>query len=208
MTCSDTLPSGRPLLDHVEIALPGALIGLVAGLFATAVAATAGLTPVVALALSAGLGAPLALFGAGYCVLLARGVFQVGAVAPMAVYWLVAFPLSRLIDSCAVAWALGGGTVLGEPLLSFLAFQAMLSTGFTIGFLWLHERIAPRWLLRVRGHNPVAASLVERYLEHAVHLDRRRGGSHRGASRPPSPCTRPRKDAETARPRNTPSAGA
>lgn len=187
MGAREALPAGRPVLDHVEVTLPGALIGVVAGLFATAVAVMAGLSPVVTLALAAGLGVPLALFGAGYCVLLARGVFQVGAVAPMALYWLVGFPVSRLIDSYAVAWALGDDTVLGEPLLSFLALQAMLSLGFTIGFLWLHERIAPHWLLRVRGHNPVAASLVERYLEHAVHLDRRRGGTRRGTSRSPSP---------------------
>jgi hypothetical protein len=186
MRTADTPPAGRPLLDHAEVALPGALIGLVSGLFATAVAVMAGLSPVVTLALAAGLGIPLALLGAGYCVLLARGVFQVGAVAPMALYWLVGFPLARLADSFAVAWALGDDTVLREPLLSFLAFQAMLSMGFTIGFLWLHERIAPHWLLRVRGHNPVAASLVERYMEHAVHLDRRRGGSRRRTTRAPS----------------------
>lgn len=186
MNPPDTLSAGRPLLDHAEVALPGALIGLVAGLFATGVAMMAGLSPQVTFALAAGLGVPLALLGAGYCVLLARGVFQVGAVAPMALYWLVGFPLARLIDSYAVAWALGDDTVLGEPLLSFLALQAMLSMGFTIGFLWLHERIAPHWLLRVRDHNPVAASLVERYMEHAAHLDRRRGGSRRRTPDTPS----------------------
>ncbi|WP_223830267.1 hypothetical protein [Nocardiopsis quinghaiensis] len=118
-------------------------------------------------------------------MLLARGVFSIGAVAPLALYWLAGFPLVRLFDSHAVAWAVGSDTVLGEPLLSFLALQAMLSFGFTIGFLWLHERIAPRWLLRVRGHNPVAAALVERYMEHADHLNRQRV-PHRPRRRSPN----------------------
>lgn len=170
------LPKTASLQHHVEVCLPGAAIGLVAGLFAAAVGALAGLPLALVCTLGAGLGVPLALWGAGYCVLLARGFFQVGAVAPLALYWLAGFPLARLIDSYATAWVLGG-TAPGEPLLSFLAFQAMLSFGFTIGFLWLHERIAPRWLLRVRGHNPVAASLVERYMEHVDHVRKRRRGA-------------------------------
>ncbi|WP_017573589.1 hypothetical protein [Nocardiopsis halotolerans] len=186
MNPAKTLPQGRPLRDHAEVAVPGAAIGLVAGLFAAGVAVMAGLPLGVTLTLATALGGPLAILGAGYCVLLARGVFSIGAVAPLALYWLVGFPLARLADSFAVAWALGDDTVLGEPLLSFLALQAMLSFGFTIGFLWLHERIAPYWLLRVRGHNPVAASLVERYVEHAVHLDRRRGASRRRTPDTPS----------------------
>ncbi|OOC55647.1 MULTISPECIES: hypothetical protein [Nocardiopsis] len=171
----DTPPEGRPLFDHVEVAVPGAAIGPVVGLFAAGVGVLAGLPVEVTLTLALAMGGPIALLGAGYCVLLARGVFTIGSVAPLALYWLVGFPLVRLFDSYAVAQVVGSDTVLGEPLLSFLALQAMLSFGFTIGFLWLHERIAPRWLLRIRGHNPVAAALVERYMEHADHLNRRRG---------------------------------
>ncbi|MFE3459879.1 hypothetical protein ACFXKD_20235 [Nocardiopsis aegyptia] len=184
MAASLILPGGQGLRDNAEVAVPGAAIGLLAGLFAMAVGMMAGLPPAVTVTIAAGLGVPLALFGAGYCVLLARGVFGIGAVAPLALYWFVGFPLSRLIDSYAVAAVLGSDTVLDEPLLSFLALQAMLSFGFTIGFLWLHERIAPRWLLRVRDHNAVAADLVERYMEHAAHLNQRRGA--RGPRRKPS----------------------
>ncbi|GAA1449046.1 hypothetical protein [Nocardiopsis tropica] len=172
------------LLHHAEVAVPGAAIGLVAGLFAAGVGAMAGLPALLNATVGAALGLPLALLGAGYCVLLARGVFSVGAVAPLALYWLVGFPLARLFDSYAVAAVLGNDTVLREPLLSFLALQAMLSFGFTIGFLWLHERIAPHWLLRVRGHNPVAAELVERYMEHADHLNKRRASRRRPPTAP------------------------
>ncbi|MEE2036559.1 hypothetical protein Q8791_04895 [Nocardiopsis sp. CT-R113] len=174
------------LLHHAEVAVPGAAIGLVAGLFAAGVGALAGLPAVLTVTVGAALGLPLASLGAGYCVLLARGVFSIGAVAPLALYWLVGFPLARLIDSYAAALVLGNDTVLREPLLSFLALQAMLSFGFTIGFLWLHERIAPHWLLRVRGHNPVAASLVERYMAHADHLNNRRASGRRRPPNPPS----------------------
>jgi len=178
-------PAAPGRLVHLaEVSLPGAAVGVVAGLFAGGVGAMAGLPAALTVTAGVGLGVPLALLGALYCVLLARGVFSIGAVAPLALYWLVGFPLARLIDSYAVAAVVGGDTVLREPLLSFLALQAMLSFGFTIGFLWLHERIAPHWLLRVRGHNPVAASLVERYMEHADHLHSRRASRRRPPEAP------------------------
>ncbi|MBR8742646.1 hypothetical protein [Nocardiopsis sp. MG754419] len=175
------------LLHHLEMAAPGALIGAVAGLFAMGVGMMAGLPPALTGTVALALGGPLALLGAVYCVLLARDVFPVGAVAPLALYWLVGFPLARLFDSHAVAWVMGG-PALREPLLSFLALQAMLSFGFTIGFLWLHERIAPHWLLRIRGHNPVAEALFQRYLVHAVHMDRRRAERRARRGRPGSPA--------------------
>lgn len=177
---------GTPL-DHLEVTVPGALIGTVAGLFAMGVGMLAGLPLALTGTIGLALGGPLALLGAGYCVLLARGVFPIGAVAPLALYWLVGFPLARLFDSHAAAWVLGDGPALREPLLSFLALQAMLSFGFTIGFLWLHERIAPHWLLRVRAHNPVAEALFQRYLQHAAHLNRRREGRRTRRPKPGSP---------------------
>ncbi|MFC4566052.1 hypothetical protein ACFO4E_29710 [Nocardiopsis mangrovi] len=168
---------------YAEVAVPGIAIGLVAGAFAAGVAALAGLPAVQTVTIAAALGIPLALLGAGYCVLLAMGRFGVGAVGPAALYWLVGFPLARLIDEYAVAQVLGHDSVLREPLLSFLLFQALLSIGFAIGFLWLHERLAPSWLIRIRGHNPVAADLVERYLNQVEALDRRRARAPRAGHR-------------------------
>ncbi|MUL44131.1 hypothetical protein FZ103_23720 [Streptomonospora sp. PA3] len=161
-------------LQYAEVAVPGAGVGLVAGAFAAGVAAMAGLPAVQIATIATGLGVPLALLGAGYCVLLALGKFGVGALGPVAFYWLIGFPLARLVDQFAVATVLGHDQVLREPLLSFLLFQAMLSMGFAIGFLWLHERIAPHLLIRIQYHNPVAAGLVERYVEQATKLEARR----------------------------------
>ncbi|RCV48403.1 hypothetical protein [Marinitenerispora sediminis] len=160
-------PRGRSRAAcYAEVAVPGAAIGLLSGAFAGGVASLAGLPAAMVAAIAVGLGAPLALFGGLYCVLLAAGRIGVGAVGPVALLWLVGFPLSRLADEFVVAQVLGQESVLREPLLSFLLFQAMLSLGYAIGFLWLHERLAPRWLLRITGHNDVAATLVARYVEH------------------------------------------
>ncbi|KIH98934.1 hypothetical protein LP52_10260 [Streptomonospora alba] len=161
-------------LQYAEVAIPGIGVGLIAGAFAAGVAAMAGLPAVQIATIATGLGIPLALLGAGYCVLLALGKFGVGAVGPVAFYWLVGFPLARLTDQYLVATVLGHDEILREPLLSFLAFQAMLSMGFAIGFLWLHERIAPHLLIRIKDHNPVAAHLVERYISQATALEERR----------------------------------
>ncbi|MEU0493726.1 hypothetical protein ABZ249_31250 [Nocardiopsis sp. NPDC006139] len=183
MPASSALRLGGSAAAHLEVAVPGAAIGAVAGLFATGLGMVAGLSPALTGTVGLALGLPLAVLGAAYSVLLARGVFPIGAVAPLALYWLLGFPAARLFDAHMVAWVTGG-TALREPLLSFLALQAMLSFGFTIGFLWLHERTMPHWLMRVRGHNPVAESLFQRYLEHAAHLHRRRGaGGSRRRSR-------------------------
>ncbi|GAA3733598.1 hypothetical protein HDA32_002334 [Spinactinospora alkalitolerans] len=176
MTAPVSAPHSRTssIAWYAEVALPGVAVGAVAGLFAAGVAALAGLPAALALTIAASLGGPLALFGGAYCVLLATGRFRVGTVAPVALYWMVCFPLARLIEEFAAAQVLGNRTVLGEPLWSFLVFQAMLSVGFAIGFLWLHERLAPHWLMRIRPRNPVAADLAERYLEHMNTMVRRR----------------------------------
>ncbi|MBV2365070.1 hypothetical protein ACFPZ0_25115 [Streptomonospora nanhaiensis] len=169
--------------QYAEIAVPGAAIGLVAGVFAAGVAALAGLPGVQIATIATGLGIPLALLGAGYCVLLATGRFGVGAVGPVALYWLVGFPLARLIDEVAVAGVLGHDDVLRDPLLSFLAFQALLSIGFAIGFLWLHERLAPHWYHRIQRHNTAAADLMRRYIGQAAAMEERRAAAGRGRRR-------------------------
>ncbi|PSK86206.1 hypothetical protein CLV63_1367 [Murinocardiopsis flavida] len=174
------------IVHNAEVAVPGFAIGLVGGLFAAAVGATAGLPSALTLTVAAALGLPLALLGAGYCLLVAHHRIPLGAVYPVALYWLVGFPLARLFDEYTVAAVMGSETVLREPLWEFLVFQALLSVGYAIGFLWLHERIAPHWFIRIQQHNPLAADLVQRYLEHLSTIGRRRGSAERGRGNAPT----------------------
>jgi hypothetical protein len=109
------------------------------------------------------LGIPLAVFGMGYNVLLARGKVQVGVAAPAALYWLVFFPLARLLHEVSFDIVSGNKISLPDALLPFLAFQALLSVGYAIGFVWLHEHVFPHWWIRIRDHNPVARRYVEHY---------------------------------------------
>jgi hypothetical protein len=51
--------------------------------------------------------------------------------------------------------------------VTFLAYQAMVSLGFAIGFLWLYERITPAWLAHIKEHNPYAERVYGRYVAHA-----------------------------------------
>jgi hypothetical protein len=128
------------------------------------------------------LGLPLAAAGAGYDLLLIRGRMGIGVFAPAAGYWLLLFPLSRLVDEVLSDALAGRPVALPEGVLPFLAYQAVLSLGFAIGFVLLHENVAPRWWLRVRAGNPVAAELIERYKKHAAYQVAQ-GGRARAARR-------------------------
>ncbi|ROT33060.1 hypothetical protein [Micromonospora sp. HM5-17] len=155
-------------LRHLgELAVPGAGIGAVAGLAAVGLALVAGQPVDWALATGFGLGLPLVLAGGGYGVLLASGVLTPGVFAPAALYWLVAFPLARLAHEVLVGLLVAGRPALPADVLGFLAYQGIVSLGFAIGFSWLHERVVPTWLRRVRHRNPVAAWLYDGYLRHA-----------------------------------------
>ncbi len=166
-------PSFSPVA-LAEVAVPGVVIGVLCGLFAALISTLGGLSLGYMTTAAVAMGIPMALAGGGYCVLLALGRFQIGTVGPMAAYWAVCFPLARLIHEVVMAYTFDYDTVLREPLWSFLLFQAMLSVGFAIGFLWLHERLTPRWLLRIEAHNPLAASLLDRYSAHAATMLRRK----------------------------------
>ena len=148
-----------------ELMLPGAGIGAAAGVFAGLITAIAGLglvtVNVIALAI------PMALFGGGYTILCALGITRVGVFAPAALYWLIAFPVSRIIQESAAAVYLTGAPGLSTDLLSFFTYNALLAPGLAFGFIWLHERLAPGWLLRIRDHNRLAAQLAEAYLAYA-----------------------------------------
>ncbi|MFD0479068.1 hypothetical protein ACFQ0B_70990 [Nonomuraea thailandensis] len=95
-------------------------------------------------------------------MLLGHGVFRPGTFGPVGLYWMAAFPVSRLAQEI-----LAPTGALLEGVGPFLAYQAMIALGFAIGFLWVHERLMPHWLLRRAGDNPVAQELLEKYLRFA-----------------------------------------
>ncbi|TMR98986.1 hypothetical protein [Nonomuraea basaltis] len=153
----------------LEIALPGASIGAVAGAMAGGLTLIAG-APTGMAALSAlTLTVPLALFGGLYGVLLGHGVFRPGTFGPAGLYWMAAFPVSRLVQESLT------GIGLADGVFGFLAYQAMVALGFAIGFIWLHERLIPYWLMRRADANPRAEALLGLYVQHAEALRVRKG---------------------------------
>lgn len=151
-----------------ELTLPGAGIGAATGLFAGLVALSAGLPVGLAVVHFLALGIPMALFGGIYTVLCARGIARVGTFIPIAILFLVGFPLSRIIQQASAGIYVTGSPDLGEPLWSFAAYNALLSTGLAFGFLWLHDKVLPWWLSRIRAHNPHAEVLMDSYKEYAA----------------------------------------
>jgi hypothetical protein len=159
--------TGDRLRQSGELALPGAGIGVVAGLAATALALMLGQPAGWSVAAGVALGLPLALLGGGFGLLQASGVVSPGVFAPAALYWLVGFPVARLLQEVLVGPLTGGRPALPPDFLGFLLYQALVSLGFAIGFSWLHERIAVHWLRRIRHRNPRAERLFAFYLRHA-----------------------------------------
>ncbi|MFD4639846.1 hypothetical protein ACFWN2_21220 [Lentzea sp. NPDC058436] len=130
-------------------AVPGAFVGLAAGLVAGGLAALVGQPLGWALVTTVALGLPLGAFGGLFSLLVAAGRLPAGRFAPVALFWLAAFPLARLIHEITVSLVLAGQFRMPADLAGFLAYQGIVSLGWAIGFLWLHERIALR--LRVRA---------------------------------------------------------
>lgn len=170
-----------------ELALPGALVGALAGCFAAILAVLGGQTPSWAAITTVTLAVPLAILGAGYSLLLATGLFRPGVFAPAGLYWFIGFPLARLVHELGAHSILAGQLGMPKDPLAFLAFQALVSLGFAIGFLWLHERVMPRWLLRVYEHNSRAWNVLAHYLQLAEQIqeqrDRKQTRSRRGKER-------------------------
>ncbi|WP_127500432.1 hypothetical protein [Actinoplanes solisilvae] len=150
-----------------NLALPGVGIGAIAGPAAFGLALIAGQPLDWALATALALGLPLALLGGGFGLLMAAGKISPGVFAPTALYWLVGFPLARLTHEVLVGLLLTGRPTLPPDVWGFLAFQAIVSLGFAIGFSWLYERVAPGWLRRIRHGDPRAERLYQFYLRHA-----------------------------------------
>ncbi len=181
---------------HLALGLPGLCIGVVAGLIAGGLSLLAGQPAGWAAISMLGLAAPLGLFGALYGMLMGHGLFRPGVFAPAAFFWIVGFPLGRLIQESVTGLALAGRISIAEGVPQFLAFQAMVSVGFALGFVWLHERLAPYWFLRIQDGNPYARALLARYIEHSRALWQAK--ESRDAAR------RARRDARSGRPAGRP----
>jgi hypothetical protein len=153
--------------NDAEVALPGMLVGLAAGAIAGGLALMVGQPGDWALVTMLTLGVPLGLLGGTYGLLIAHEKVRLGGFAPAALFWLIGFPLSRLLQEILTGLLLTGRPKIPPDLLGFLAYQGIVSAGFAIGFLWLHERLAPQWWLRVADHNPLAADVLGRYAQQA-----------------------------------------
>ncbi|ANZ40035.1 hypothetical protein BBK82_32350 [Lentzea guizhouensis] len=119
-------------------------MGLAAGVVAGGLAALVGQPLSWAAVTMFALGVPLAVLGGGLGLLMATGRLPRGRFAPVALFWLVGFPLARLVHEISVGLVLTGQFRLPADLAGFLAYQGLVSMGWAIGFLWLHERIAQR----------------------------------------------------------------
>jgi hypothetical protein len=171
--------------DLAELGLPGFAVGFVAGSAAGLMALVVGQPWGWALLAVVTLGVPLGFFGAVYSVLVAFGKVRIGGFAPACLFWLVAFPVARLLQEVLSRLVLLGDFSVPPNAAGFLVFQAIISAGFAIGFLWLHERLAPQWWRKTADHNPAAARIYERYAAHArVMWEARQTQVRRRAARP------------------------
>jgi hypothetical protein len=74
----------------LELTVPGIAIGVLAGIITGGALAAGGLAFDVALFAAVTLAVPLALAGAGFELLLARGRYPLSALTPVALYWAAA----------------------------------------------------------------------------------------------------------------------
>jgi hypothetical protein len=151
-----------------ELALPGALIGLLAGIVAGGLVAITDQSLPVILVAGVTLAVPLALGGAAYDLLLATGRAPLGMLAPAALLWAVAFPPSRLLEAALVDLTAGEPVAVPNGWIAFAVYQVLVAVPFAIGFWWLHENFAPRWWFHIRKRNPVADHFVRGKLEYAA----------------------------------------
>jgi hypothetical protein len=151
-----------------DLALPGALIGLLSGIVAGGLVAITGQSLTVVLVAGVTLAIPLALGGAAYELLLATGRAPLGMLAPAALLWAVAFPPSRLLQAALIDVAAGEPVAVPQGWAAFALYQVLVAVPFAIGFWWLHENFAPRWWFHIRERNPVADHFVRGKLQYAA----------------------------------------
>lgn len=152
-----------------ELLLPGSMLGVIASFAVGGVALYGGLPIGYTVVSVLSLGIPLALFGAGYSLLLAQARIRIGGITPAVGYWLIGYTVSRTIYEVVINLYLGSPSLLSDGVLAFFGFQLLVSTGFGVGFMWLHENIAPLWWVHIRDRNPIAAAYVAAYTQQAVH---------------------------------------
>ena len=158
----------------VELTLPGVLIGLLGGVILGVVVAGGGQPLDVGLFAGVTLGVPLGVAGAGYEILVAKGRIPLGMLTPVALYWAVAFTLARVFQTGLLDLYAGSEVAVPFGWLDFLAYQALVSVGFGIGYWWLHENFAPLWWIRIRERNPVADHLLRVKLQVVGAVEARR----------------------------------
>jgi hypothetical protein len=150
-----------------ELSAPGAAIGLLGGVIAGGLLAISGLSLPITLVATVLLAVPLALAGAAYEILLAKGRLPMGTLTGAAMLWAVAWPVIRVIHGAVVDLIAGNGLATPGGILSFFVYQVIVSVPFAIGFWWLHENFAPRWWFRIRDRNPVANHFIRVQLQYA-----------------------------------------
>jgi hypothetical protein len=166
--------------ELAEFAVPSYVIGVAAALVAGGLAAFAGQPFGWAVITGLALGIPIAVLGAGYTTLVGLQKAPVGVFAPAAAYWFVAFPVAMLVHSIVTEWLFTGGPGLPSgPLWQFLLYNALLSMGFAIGFIWSHEFLGRQWWPRIREHNRYALVCVEEYKDLAIVLQERKDATAR-----------------------------
>jgi hypothetical protein len=167
--------------ELAEFAVPSYVIGAGTALAAGGLAAFAGQPSGWAVTTGLALGIPIALLGAGYSTLVALQKAPVGVFAPAAAWWFLAFPAAMLVHAVVTEWLFTGGPGLpAGPLWQFLAYNAILSMGFAIGFIWTHEFLGRQWWPRIRDHNRYALICVEEYKGLAIVLQERKEATARG----------------------------
>jgi hypothetical protein len=168
------------LKQLAEFSVPAASVGVAGGLVAGALGAVVGQSFGWAVLSGLALGVPLVLFGVGYAVLLALGKIPAGVFAPAAVYWVIGFPLALLVHAVATEWSVTGSPGLPVEPWKFLAFRALVSMGFAIGFLWMHEQVGRHWWPRILDRNEYAQRTVRQYVHLATALEARKAAAGRG----------------------------
>lgn len=166
--------------ELAEFSVPAISVGAAAGLIAGGLGAFVGQPVGWSVLTGLGLGVPLMLFGAGYAVLVALRKVPAGVFAPAAVYWVIGFPLALLVHAIVTEWVVAGTPGLPPEPWKFLAFRALLSMGFAIGFLWMHEQLGRHWWPRILDRNMYARRTVEQYVHLAASLEARKAATGRG----------------------------
>jgi hypothetical protein len=163
----------------VELTVPGVAIGVLGGVILGVVVGGGGEPFHVALFAAVTLGVPLAVAGAGYEILVGQGRIPLGVLTPVALYWAVAFTVARVFQTALLDLYAGSDVAVPHGWLDFLAYQALVSVGFGIGYWWLHENFAPLWWFRIRDRNPIADHLVRVKLEFAGAVEAQRAARRR-----------------------------